>query len=120
MKNLLLLLWHLSTSQPRVRDTTVSGFGAHSHAELVPALTEIPSLESSVTRISQIMTSMAASHAQNTTSVSALSAEHVQLDERETELRDIITRTEEKRSWFADFSEWLESIATFLDEKVRF
>lgn len=69
-------------------------------------------------RISQIMTSMQASHAQNTTSISALSAEQVQLDQRETELRDIITRAEEKRSWFADFREWLESVATFLDEKV--
>jgi GC-rich sequence DNA-binding factor len=75
-------------------------------------------LESSVTRISQIMTSMTASHEQNTTSVSTLSAELVQLDERETELRDIVTRTEEKRSWFADFREWLESVAAFLDEKV--
>jgi GC-rich sequence DNA-binding factor len=51
--------------------------------------------------------------------VSTLSAELVQLDERETELRDIITRTEEKRSWFADFREWLESVAAFLDEKVQ-
>jgi GC-rich sequence DNA-binding factor len=70
-------------------------------------------------RISQIMTSMTASHKQNTTSVSTLSAELVQLDERETELRDIITRTEEKRRWFADFREWLESVAAFLDEKVQ-
>jgi len=62
---------------------------------------------------------MTASLEQNTTSVSTLSAELVQLDERETELRDIITRTEEKRSWFADFREWLESVAAFLDEKVR-
>ena len=70
-------------------------------------------------RISQIMTSMTASHEQNTTTVSTLSAEVVQLDERETELRDILTRTEEKRSWFSDFREWLESVATFLDEKVQ-
>jgi GC-rich sequence DNA-binding factor len=70
-------------------------------------------------RISQIMTSMTASHEQNTTSLSTLSAELIQLDERETELRDIVTRTEDKRSWFADFREWLESVATFLDEKVQ-
>jgi len=60
---------------------------------------------------------MTASHAQNTTSVSALSQEQVQLDQRETELRDIVTRAEEKRSWFTDFREWLECVATFLDEK---
>lgn len=69
-------------------------------------------------RLSQIMTSVTASHAQNTTSISALSVEQIQLDERETELRDIVTRAEDKRSWFADFRDWLESVATFLDEKV--
>ena len=88
------------------------------YSELVPPLTEIPSLESSILRLSQMMTSIAASHAQNTTSVSALSAEQVQLDERETELRDIVARAEGKRSWFADLRDWLESVATFLDEKV--
>jgi len=49
--------------------------------------------------------------------VSALSVEHDQLDGRETELREIIARTEEKRRWFADFRDWLENVATFLDEK---
>lgn len=89
------------------------------HTDLVPPLTEMPSLESSVMRLSQTMTSMAASHAQNTTLVSALSAEQVQLDERETELREIVVRAEGKTSWFADFRDWLESVAMFLDEKVR-
>lgn len=88
------------------------------HTDLVPPLTEMPSLESSVMRLSQTMTSMAASHAQNTTSVSALSAEQVQLDERETDLREIVMRAEGKTSWFADFRDWLESVAMFLDEKV--
>ncbi|KAI0251981.1 nineteen complex-related protein 2-domain-containing protein [Lactifluus subvellereus] len=83
----------------------------------IPSLIEIPSLESSVMRISHIMTSIAASHAQNTASISTISTELAQLDDRETELRETITRTEEKRSWFADFREWLESVAGFLDEK---
>ncbi|KAF8262278.1 GCFC-domain-containing protein [Lactarius quietus] len=83
----------------------------------IPPLTEIPSLESSVTRISQTLVSMTTSHTQNTALVSALSIEHNQLDGRETELREIIARTEEKRRWFADFRDWLENVATFLDEK---
>ena len=70
-------------------------------------------------RLSQTMISMTASHAQNTMSISTLYAEQARLDERETELRDIITKAEGKRSWFADFRDWLESVATFLDEKVR-
>lgn len=51
--------------------------------------------------------------------MSALASEQSQLDAREDDLREIVTKAEEKRSWFVDFREWLESVATFLDEKVR-
>ncbi len=115
----LLPLRHLSTKQRQVRNSIVLNLRACSYQKLVPPPTEVPSLESSVTRISQTLVSMTASHAQNTASVSALSVEHDQLDGRETELREIIARTEEKRRWFADFRDWLENVATFLDEKVR-
>ncbi|KAH9179210.1 GCFC-domain-containing protein [Lactarius sanguifluus] len=83
----------------------------------IPPPTEVPGLESSVTRISQTLVSMTASHAQNTASVSAVSVEYDQLDGRETELREIIAMTEDKRRWFTDFRDWLENVATFLDEK---
>ena len=45
--------------------------------------------------------------------------EHASTNARQVELREMITRAEEKRSWFAAFREWVESVATFLDEKVR-
>jgi hypothetical protein len=70
-------------------------------------------------RISQIVSSITTSHVQNTASISTISTELAQLDDHETDLRETITRTEEKRSWFTDFREWLENVATFLDEKVR-
>ena len=114
-----LPLQHLSTKQRQVRDIIIFKIGACSDQKLVPPPTEVPSLESSVTRISQTLVSMTASHSQNTALVSALSVEHDQLDGRETELREIIARTEEKRRWFADFRDWLENVATFLDEKVH-
>lgn len=31
----------------------------------------------------------------------------------------MIAKAEDKRSWFSAFREWVESVATFLDEKVR-
>ena len=117
MKVLLFLPRRLSISPLQVC-VIVSGFKTRSYAGPVPLLTDTPSLESSVMRLSQTITSVTASHAQNTVSISALSAEQVQLDERETELRDVVTRAEGKRSWFADFRDWLENVATFLDEKV--
>jgi GC-rich sequence DNA-binding factor len=95
-------------------------YRACSDPKLVPPPTEVPGLESSITRIAQTLVSMTASHTQNTALVSALSVENDQLDGRETELREIIARTEEKRRWFADFRDWLENVATFLDEKVCF
>ena len=45
--------------------------------------------------------------------------ERAQLEVREKEMRDMIAKAEEKRSWFAAFRDWVESVATFLDEKVR-
>ena len=44
--------------------------------------------------------------------------ERAQLEIREKEMRDMIAKAEEKRSWFAAFRDWVESVATFLDEKV--
>lgn len=49
----------------------------------------------------------------------SLAQERAQLEEREKEMREAIDKTEEKRSWFAAFREWMENMATFLDEKVR-
>jgi GC-rich sequence DNA-binding factor len=89
------------------------------HTVPVPSLTEIPSLEGSVNRISHIMTSISTSHVQDTASISTISVELAQLEVYETDLWESITSTEEKRSWFANFREWLESVVTFLDEKVR-
>ena len=117
MTNFLLPLRHLSTKRRQVRNSIIF-IRACSDLKLVPPPTEVPSLESSVTRIAQTLVSMTTSHTQNTALVSALSVENDQLDGRETELREIIAQTEEKRRWFADFRDWLENVATFLDEKV--
>ena len=51
--------------------------------------------------------------------MSKLGEEQRLLEQRETEMRDMIAKAEEKRSWFSAFREWMESVATFLDEKVR-
>jgi hypothetical protein len=48
----------------------------------------------------------------------AVKTEQSQLDEKEIEMRDMVARAESKRAWFFDMKEWMETIATFLDEKV--
>ena len=49
----------------------------------------------------------------------SLGEEQLKLEAREKEMRDMIAKAEDKRSWFSAFREWVESVATFLDEKVR-
>ena len=49
----------------------------------------------------------------------AVDAERVQLDEKEREMRELVAAAEAKRSWFSGFHDWMETVATFLDEKVR-
>lgn len=50
--------------------------------------------------------------------MTSLAGERDQADVREAEMRQMISKAEAKRSWFVAFREWVESVATFLDEKV--
>lgn len=34
-------------------------------------------------------------------------------------MREMVRKAEAKKSWFVAFREWVENVATFLDEKVR-
>ncbi|KII90784.1 hypothetical protein PLICRDRAFT_52485 [Plicaturopsis crispa FD-325 SS-3] len=83
----------------------------------IPPSTTIPTLGHAIGRLTHSMTSLTTSHAKNTSAMSSLSEERAQLDARETEMRAMINRAEAKRSWFVAFREWVESVATFLDEK---
>ncbi|KAH9948863.1 nineteen complex-related protein 2-domain-containing protein [Amylocystis lapponica] len=83
----------------------------------IPPITPIPTLGAAVARLTQSLTALTTSHAQNSASMVALSEEEAQLETREKEMRDMIARASEKRSWFVAFREWVESVATFLDEK---
>jgi GC-rich sequence DNA-binding factor len=47
-----------------------------------------------------------------------LAEEREQLDKKEKEMREMVRKAETKRTWFVAFREWVESVATFLDEKV--
>ncbi|KAI0322031.1 nineteen complex-related protein 2-domain-containing protein [Amylostereum chailletii] len=87
------------------------------HAAPIPPVTAIPTLEPAVARLASAMTTLTASHTHNTTSMASLAAEQAQLDKREAKLREIVAKAEEKRRWFASFREWVETVATFLDEK---
>ncbi|KAG0704255.1 GCFC-domain-containing protein [Suillus ampliporus] len=83
----------------------------------IPTSTVIPSLGPAIDRLSQSLAAMTTSHATNVKAAGSLVDEREQLDVRETELREMIAEAEAKRSWFAAFKEWVENVATFLDEK---
>ncbi|KAK7690288.1 hypothetical protein QCA50_006943 [Cerrena zonata] len=83
----------------------------------IPPATPIPTLGPAIARLTQSLSNLTTSHAQHTTSMASLGAEQTQLEIRENEMRTMIVKAEEKRSWFVAFREWVESVATFLDEK---
>ncbi|PIL22749.1 hypothetical protein GSI_15442 [Ganoderma sinense ZZ0214-1] len=83
----------------------------------IPPVTPIPTMGAAIARLTQSMSELTTSHAQHSASLSKLGEEQRLLEQRETEMRDMIAKAEEKRSWFSAFREWMESVATFLDEK---
>ncbi|KZT27360.1 hypothetical protein NEOLEDRAFT_1176784 [Neolentinus lepideus HHB14362 ss-1] len=83
----------------------------------IPSEMPIPTLTAAIGRLTQSLTALTTSHTQNTTSIESLAEERIQLEAREKEMREMIVKAEAKRSWFAAFREWVESVATFLDEK---
>jgi len=93
----------------------------HTHSFLlVPPVTLVPSLGSAISRLSEKLTLLTSSHAQNSASLDSLAREREELDIKEKELRVMVEKAEEKRAWFGSFNEWVESVAAFLDEKVKF
>ncbi|TCD70747.1 hypothetical protein EIP91_001776 [Steccherinum ochraceum] len=83
----------------------------------IPSPTPIPTLSTAVASLSRTLAALTTSHTQHTSSMVTMGDERTQLDTREKELREMIARAEDKRSWFAAFKDWIESVATFLDEK---
>ena len=77
-------------------------------------------MPAAIARLTQSMSELTTSHAQHSAAMAKLGEEQRLLEEREKEMREMITKAEEKRSWFVAFREWVESVATFLDEKVPF
>ncbi|KAG6334692.1 hypothetical protein ID866_4391 [Astraeus odoratus] len=83
----------------------------------IPPSTDIPALGAAIQQLAQTLAALKASHVSNTGAATSLAVERDQLDARETELREMIAEAETKRAWFSEFKDWMESVATFLDEK---
>ena len=83
-------------------------------------MTPIPQLAPAIARLTAALTALTTSHTQNAAAMHSLADERAQLEAREKEMREMIVKAEDKRSWFAAFREWVESVATFLDEKVGY
>lgn len=95
-----------------------------SHALLtsctVPIATPVPTLAPALARLTQQLTQLTASHTSNTAALNSLAQERDDVDKREMEMREMVGKAEDKRGWFEQFRDWVEGVAGFLDEKVRF
>lgn len=88
------------------------------YRSIVPSMIPLPTLDVAINRLSQSLSQLTTSHATNTASMSHLADEREALESKEKEMRDMVEKAETKRSWFNAFREWVETVATFLDEKV--
>ncbi|KAF5360932.1 hypothetical protein D9756_004921 [Leucocoprinus leucothites] len=83
----------------------------------IPPATPLPTLGPALNRLSEQMTKITMSHANNTAALNTIALEREQVDKREIEMREMVEKAEEKRAWFDGFREWVEGVAGFLDEK---
>ncbi|KAI5121072.1 hypothetical protein M0805_008586 [Coniferiporia weirii] len=83
----------------------------------IPNPTPLPTLDAAISRLGQSLAQLTVSHTSNTKSMSGLSDERSVLESKEKEMRSMVEKAERKRSWFSSFREWVETVATFLDEK---
>ena len=84
----------------------------------VPPATPVPNLSTAIARLSEQFAQLTTSHAKNSAALTALGQERIEIDNREMEMREMVEKAEAKRAWFLSFSEWVESVAGFLDEKA--
>ncbi|KAG6817011.1 hypothetical protein H0H87_000907 [Tephrocybe sp. NHM501043] len=83
----------------------------------IPSATPIPTLGPAIAHLTEQLTNLTTSHASNTMALTSLAKERADIDERESEMREMVGRAEDKRAWFESFKDWLEGVAGFLDEK---
>lgn len=72
-----------------------------------------------MSRLSGTLGNSQSTHEMHQSNLEAVRAEQSQLDQKEHEMRDLVAKAEAKRAWMFDFHEWMETVATFLDEKVH-
>lgn len=72
-----------------------------------------------MSRLSATLSNAYTAHTAHEHNLEAVHAEKTQLDEKEVEMRELVANAEMKRAWLSDFHEWMETVGTFLDEKVR-
>ena len=84
----------------------------------VPPATPLPNLSTAIARLSEQFAQLTTSHVKNSAALTALGQERIEIDNREKEIREMVEKAEAKRAWFQSFSEWVESVAGFLDEKA--
>lgn len=84
----------------------------------IPISRPIPTVGSASTRIQQSLALLNASKKNRMTHIATNEKEIANLDQQEQELREEVTRVEEKREWMQEFRGWVEMLGGFLEEKI--
>ncbi|EJD50811.1 hypothetical protein AURDEDRAFT_143230 [Auricularia subglabra TFB-10046 SS5] len=83
----------------------------------IPTAIAIPTLAPAIADFDKAVLTLTNSHASNASALTTLEQEREALQTQETDLRRMVSEAEAKRSWFSEFRDWIETVASFLDEK---
>ncbi|KAH7098970.1 nineteen complex-related protein 2-domain-containing protein [Auriculariales sp. MPI-PUGE-AT-0066] len=83
----------------------------------IPQMTQIPTLGPAIGAFDMSVLAVTNSHAVSATTLVNLEQERQSMQQQEVELRKMVSDAETKRSWFAEFRDWVETVGAFLDEK---
>lgn len=87
---------------------------------IVPAVRPLPTTTVASTRLQTSLSYLTSSSALTGTQKTANERELVRLEEQERDVRREVERVEAKREWMEGFVGWVELLAGFLEDKVRF
>lgn len=86
----------------------------------VPSTSTLPTLASLSARFASALNTLQTSHTVDSAALLHFTHEREELDTQEAELKAEVEQTGMKGRFFGDFKIFIEEVAAFLDEKVRY
>lgn len=100
------------------RSHTADAHAPYRAAAIPEPLPALPSLSSTAARLQAALADARLAKSDSDALLAQAERERMALDAQEAELRAEVDRVSSKYEWFIEFKDWVEEVASFLDEKV--